>query len=311
MEPDPPKISCPAPVSQPSPNGQPIPAVYGTATASLGTPPVTIECTPASGSSFPVGTTTVTCTATDARQRTDTCSFTVTVTAPPRISLTRFLAFGDSMTAGEVVDPNSLRGLVVRDDLSYPTDLRIALTIRYTAQMPTVVNGGRAAETVVNDRAPSRLSSYLATRQYEVALILEGANDIANRDSRDIPPAINGLRTMVRDAKSRGVRPFLGTLPPENPNGCCPNRGLAWSLVEPFNAQLKAMASAEDVRVADVFQAFNNDFSLLGSDGLHPNAAGYQKIADTFFDVIKQNLELPPTSGPTGWMPFFTVPRRR
>jgi len=53
------------------------------------------------------------------------------------------------------------------------------------------------------------------------------------------------------------------------------------------------------------------DFSLLGSDGLHPNAAGYQRIADTFFGVIKQTLELPPTSSPTGWMPFFAVPRWR
>jgi len=215
------------------------------------------------------------------------------------------------MTAGEVVDLNSLRGLAVHDELSYPTDLRVALASRYTAQTPTVVNGGRPAEAVVNDRAPSRLSSYLVTRQYDVALILEGGNDISSRDSRDIPPAINGLRTMVRDAASRGVRPFLGTLPPENPNGCCPNRGLAWSLVEPFNAQLKAMASAENVPVADVFQAFSGDLSLLGSDGLHPNAAGYQRIADTFFGVIKQTLELPPTSSPTGWMPFFAVPRRR
>ena len=285
--------------------------MYGATTTSLGAPPVTTECTPASGSTFPVGTTTVTCTATDARQRTDSCAFTVTVTPPPRISLTRFLAFGDSMTAGEVVDLNSFRGLAVRDDLSYPTDLRITLASRYTAQTTTVVNGGRSAEAIVNDRAPSRLSSYLATRQYDVVVILEGANDIGSRDSRDIPPAINGLRTMVRDAASRGVRPFLGTLPPANPNGCCPNRGLAWSLVEPFNAQLKAMASAENVPVADVFQAFSGDFSLLGSDGLHPNAAGYQRIADTFFLVIKQNLELPPTASLTGSLPFFALPRRR
>ena len=285
--------------------------MYGTATTSFGEPPVTIECTPTSGSTFPVGTTTVTCTATDARQRTDTCAFTVTVTPPPRISLTRFLAFGDSMTAGEIVDPNSFRGLAVRDELSYPTDLRIALLSRYTAQSPTVLNGGRSSEAIVNDRAPSRLSSYLATRQYDVVLILEGGNDISSRDSRDIPPAINGLRTMVRDAASRGVRPFLGTLPPENPNGCCPNRGLAWSLVEPFNAQLKTMALAENVPVADVFQAFHGDFSLLGSDGLHPNAAGYQRIADTFFGVIKQTLELPSVSSPTRLLPFFTVPPRR
>jgi hypothetical protein len=42
--------------------------------------PLTPTCTPASGSTFPVGTTTVTCTATDAAGNTGTASFTVTVT---------------------------------------------------------------------------------------------------------------------------------------------------------------------------------------------------------------------------------------
>ena len=41
---------------------------------------LTPTCTPASGSTFPVGTTTVTCTATDAAGNTGTGSFTVTVT---------------------------------------------------------------------------------------------------------------------------------------------------------------------------------------------------------------------------------------
>src|SRR6185503_12292687 len=50
-----------------------------TTTASDNCPGVTVVCTPASGSCFPVGTTTVTCTATDASGNTATCSFTVTV----------------------------------------------------------------------------------------------------------------------------------------------------------------------------------------------------------------------------------------
>lgn len=48
-----------------------------------------LECTPASGSVFPVGTTTVTCTATDAEGNSSECSFDVTVvadTTPPVIT---------------------------------------------------------------------------------------------------------------------------------------------------------------------------------------------------------------------------------
>lgn len=64
-------------------NGQ-LPVTYPTPTASSTCGPITsIVCTPASGSSFPVGTTTVNCTATDLGGHTATCSFTVTVSRPP------------------------------------------------------------------------------------------------------------------------------------------------------------------------------------------------------------------------------------
>src|SRR5258707_7571737 len=50
----------------------------------------TVACTPASGSTFAFGNTTVTCTAKDAANNTGTCSFTVTVhdTTAPVVSCT-------------------------------------------------------------------------------------------------------------------------------------------------------------------------------------------------------------------------------
>jgi hypothetical protein len=45
--------------------------------------PVSAKCTPASGSSFPVGSTTVSCTVTDVLNRSASCQFAVTVTTPP------------------------------------------------------------------------------------------------------------------------------------------------------------------------------------------------------------------------------------
>lgn len=44
---------------------------------------IPISCTPASGSTFPIGTTTVTCSAKDSRNLTTTGTFTVTITDPP------------------------------------------------------------------------------------------------------------------------------------------------------------------------------------------------------------------------------------
>ncbi|MBD1383442.1 SBBP repeat-containing protein [Metabacillus arenae] len=52
---------------------------YSPPTVSDNCPGVTFLCSPASGSFFPVGMTTVTCTATDASGNTSSCSFTVTV----------------------------------------------------------------------------------------------------------------------------------------------------------------------------------------------------------------------------------------
>ncbi len=53
----------------------------------------TVNCTPPSGSVFPLGTTTVTCTATDAAGNSATGSFMVTVVVPPRTA-------GDKVTGG-------------------------------------------------------------------------------------------------------------------------------------------------------------------------------------------------------------------
>jgi predicted extracellular nuclease len=79
----PPMISCPANATAVVATNCPIATstvvnyVAPTATDNCGTP--TVACVPPSGSVFSVGTTTVTCTATDASGNTATCSFTVTV----------------------------------------------------------------------------------------------------------------------------------------------------------------------------------------------------------------------------------------
>ena len=67
-------------------NGVTAAAVSFTVTASAGTP----SCSPASGSSFPLGTTLVTCTATDAAGNTGSASFNVVVrdTTAPTVSIT-------------------------------------------------------------------------------------------------------------------------------------------------------------------------------------------------------------------------------
>jgi HYR domain len=139
-----PAISCPVvPSPVTSTTGLSASVTYGSPIVTGGTAPVSTTCTPPSGSTFALGSTVVTCTATDAVRRTASCSFTVTVTLPsPRLGVTRILAFGDSITEGEVPAPRNfavasafgLHPQLVEPDQSYPADLTTRLAQRYTAQ---------------------------------------------------------------------------------------------------------------------------------------------------------------------------------
>jgi hypothetical protein len=73
-----PTITCPVNISRNTRGNKCVIVTYAP-TFSDNCPGTTVTCSPASGFCFPVGTTTVTCTATDASGNTATCPFTVTV----------------------------------------------------------------------------------------------------------------------------------------------------------------------------------------------------------------------------------------
>jgi Concanavalin A-like lectin/glucanases superfamily/HYR domain len=85
---EPPTIMCPADIDIGNDPGQCGATVAFDPSASDVCSAVTVECTPASGSFFDVGTTPVSCTATDASNNSATCGFNVTVndTEPPTIT---------------------------------------------------------------------------------------------------------------------------------------------------------------------------------------------------------------------------------
>jgi lysophospholipase L1-like esterase len=193
---------------------------------------------------------------------------------------------------------------------TYPGALQAKLAELYTAQSPQVTNAGKAAETVTDPGTFPRFVSFTSIGSYDVLLLMEGANDLQSNDG---PNAIIGLGRMIDDAKSRNMKVFLATIPPENPNGFDPyDRGLQYMTVAPFNDQVKALASSKGVALVDVYQAFGGNLTLVGNDGLHPTADGYHLIADTFLAAIRQNLELPAatSSNPSRVLRWFAPPRR-
>jgi hypothetical protein len=88
-----------------SPNGAVVNYASPTATDAVDTTP-SVACSPASGSVFPIGTTTVTCFASDDATNTSSAGFTVTVTSPPPPSY-RFDGFFQPVANGS---PNQAKG---------------------------------------------------------------------------------------------------------------------------------------------------------------------------------------------------------
>lgn len=289
-------LACPTVSPYTSLDGTPQVVNYALPTITGGTPPVGIACTPASGSSFAVGQDGVNCTATDAKKKTATCSFTVVVQPPPVLGVTSFLAFGDSITWGEdgtdgLATTQGRRLEVQLVGQTYPDDLQKELQARYLQQQPTVTNCGYRGEYLSDPTTVQRYLMQASTGQFQSLLIMEGSNDVDDEDTKTLEAAITNLQAILDDAKSRGMHPFVATIPPMVPPGD-PTRTKGSGLVPTYNSMIQALAGSEGVPLVDVYAAFGtNAPSLIGFDGLHPNAAGYQVIADTFFAAIKSVLE--------------------
>jgi lysophospholipase L1-like esterase len=293
-------ISCPAPQTAASPDGNPVVVTFPVSTTG-GAAPVSTSCSPTSGSAFRVGTSQVTCNARDNRERTASCNFPVSVIVPPRLTATKFVAFGDSITHGIMsecpVRTTAFTSLFDRledlrrlknhgdDSASYPRRLQALLAGRYIVQTPELANQGSPGEQV--SEGVVRLPGVLNSGAYQVMLLQEGVNGLSDSN---VTATGEGLRTMIRQAVAYRLRPFVGTLLPERTGACRYFHSPA--LLTRVNDYIRMVASAEGATLVDLYTPFlGRESQLLGPDGLHPNAAGYQQMADTFFEVIRQRLE--------------------
>ena len=294
-----PTISCPSNVSAVTTTTT-SQVAYPAPTVSGGRTPVTVACTPASGATFPLGSTSVSCTATDALSRSATCSFSVNVARVPTLQRTSFLAFGDSVTAGEVTVPTSggteLLGtpnfkLVVMPAAAYPVQLQLMLRNRYVTQanVISVVNSGVSGEYAVD--SVKRFSQVMTNVRPEVVLLLDGYNDLNNFGSSAISSAAAAVEAMAKDARSRGARVYIASLTPPRAGG---RNAIPASTIATYNDRMRAIAAGENAVFVDLYQALvSNVTTFVGVDGLHLTEVGYQKVAETFFASIQATLQNP------------------
>jgi lysophospholipase L1-like esterase len=231
---------------------------------------------------------------------------------PPVLSATKFVAYGDSITEGfvqrcpvatpdetapsppPVVQPVGFflsQGRAQPSPTAYPAKLQALLAERYVSQTITVANEGMGGEEI--EAGVANLPRVLTVNEPEVLLLQEGINTINQKHQDGIPLVVDGLRTMIQEARSRSITVMAATLLPERPGGC---RAYDYSkdyddIIE-ANVRIRRMIGTEGAILVDLYEAFNGRTALLiGEDGLHPSAAGYQRIAETFFEAIKKHLE--------------------
>jgi lysophospholipase L1-like esterase len=193
----------------------------------------------------------------------------------------QYLAFGDSITRGDGST----------DGHGYPPRLQAKLSAHF--DYANVRN--RGADATNSYEAVERINNNNNLINDAYALILYGTNDWNIPDCQDVPstcPTIENLRKVVLRVKAARTLPFIATLIPVNP---AINAGRnQW--VATINTGIKTMAREEGAFVVDLNQAFQNqggDLSRFFSDPVHPNDAGYDVIANGFFEAIAHGKAAP------------------
>lgn len=165
------------------------------------------------------------------------------------------LAFGDSLTYGTGAAP----------DKSYPARLQ-------QLSGHTVINAGKPGET--SEQGLRRLPSLIERYQPELIVICHGGNDILQkkllRDTRA------NIQQMIDLARENGIQVVLVSIP---------RFGVLNLEPAPFYIELAEYNHMPLVKgvLSDILSK-----NRLKSDRVHPNADGYERMAEGIYQVLSE-----------------------
>ncbi len=189
-------------------------------------------------------------------------------------SATVIIGFGDSITKGTpyVTEKEGagkrIGGYEPKLEALLKADKRTSYVYNWG------VGGEDTSQGVI--RIDDVLDSY---SHVDYILIMEGTNDIGLFSSQT---TISNIKTMLERSAERSVRPIIATLTPDTQNGTktvIPNE---------LNPGIKKLAEEKNILLSDHYAAMVKNWASLSADGLHPNDAGYQVMADTWFKTIQK-----------------------
>ncbi|WP_241490818.1 SGNH/GDSL hydrolase family protein [Sphingomonas sanguinis] len=129
-----------------------------------------------------------------------------------------------------------------------------------------------------------------------VVQIMAGTNDIAGNTGPTTDAQVEGnIMSMVELAEANGIRVILASIPPADHFEWKPGLPTA-PRIATLNAWLKEYAARVGATYADYWSVLHVGEALnpaYGTDGVHPNAAGYAAMAPVAEAAIKRALATP------------------
>jgi lysophospholipase L1-like esterase len=187
-----------------------------------------------------------------------------------------YLAFGDSISSGDLSS----------DGYGYRARLGRKLAGFYGRPIDVDYRGGSGGRTPM---AVDRVEGDVRQVRPAFTLVFWGVNDWAG--GACVPErcdTVPNLRQMIRSVKGSNSLPAVATLTPSYTgwDSRTPAERNEW--VKGINALIRTMAPQEGAVLVDLEAAFNREggFTRLLGDHLHPNDAGYEVIAETFFQAL-------------------------
>ena len=199
---------------------------------------------------------------------------------------------GDSITYGTIAaDPTD--GEADINATAYPTKLEEKLTARFGSKFK-VTNYGHAGAYIADfNRTNADTLRYCNTAEYaqlrkdkpEVVIMMLGINDIGYiNDGASCAELEAAYSDLIGDIKALESKPIIFV--------CTPLvRVTAYSsylALDALNNAIVRAANSQQVYVIDTYNITKEYFeaALYESDGLHPDADGYNYLADTVMDAV-------------------------
>jgi lysophospholipase L1-like esterase len=210
----------------------------------------------------------------------------ITVAPPRAIGVTRFIAFGDSITWG-AQSAYDTRFIFAAASGGYPERLHAGLNAYHAPQQFVVFNEGVPGEWASDPRTLPRLRAAIVARQAQAVLLLEGINDLSG--GYGVSRTVTALGQLVTAATSMGVPVVIATMfqtyQSTAPDGVVRTNGA--TEVPAFNSQIRQLvAGRANVYLVDL-EPVMRARSYVGNDGIHLTDAGFEVMASSFLAVIE------------------------